>query len=172
MVMGVSGNRPPAYPKCDLVWSRSGSNLDKQAKEEDVASLRYAHIADFVTLGANGKPIIVGVFDRIVAQAGEVDVPDFHLIASVFCSIAEGEKHKVTVALRDLDRTPIGEPHTIPLSFGTMGPGNPLSGMLILRVAGLKLPELGEYEFAVSVDNGEVGTIAISAVLGPAVPGG
>lgn len=127
-----------------------------------MVTLKYAHLADYATIGANGKPIMVGVFDRVQHpnESRAIRLPDCYLLMRMTCSVADGTAHDLELQLRDGNGEFLGEPiRANGATFQASGPGYPLVGTLLLGIRGMPLPELGDYEFVLRVDGREVGAL-------------
>jgi hypothetical protein len=126
-----------------------------------MVELKYGHLADYATLGANGKPILVGVFDRVLVTSSNKPIllPDFDLILSLSCSIADGAAHKLQLKLVDGNAVEVGAGFEADVTLHAAGPGYPLSGPLVLAVRGLTVPDHGDYQFVVRSDGAQIGTV-------------
>lgn len=63
---------------------------------------RFGHLCDYATQGANGKAILVGVFDQIINTGNApVRLPLCFLVFKLECSIAEGGNHRIQFRLKD-----------------------------------------------------------------------
>ena len=132
--------------------------------------MRYGHLADFATIGANGKPILVGIFDRVISiqSSPPITVPQSYLFVKLECSIGEGSEHGVAVRLRDGNGQVVGAPFELEkLPFGASGPGYPLAAYIQLTIRGLQLAEPGDYEFEIVADGERLGVVSLAAALVP-----
>lgn len=130
-------------------------------------AIKYGHLADYATIGANGKPILVGVFDRILpaTDARPIRIPPSYLFVALQCSIGEGETHEIVVQLRDGNGEPVGEPQRWDATvFRPAGPGYPLQANLMLILFGATVPEPGDYQFEVVANGIRIGEVAAFVV--------
>jgi hypothetical protein len=134
--------------------------------------IKYAHLADFVGEGRNGKPIVVGIFDQVYALVETPQgfaVPLSYLIVALKGSIMDTGEHRGEIQLVDADGDAItGSPMTFngPL-VKPAGPGQPYSGLLVTILGSLVLPRVGDYEFVVKVDGRRLGTVPLSLIPPP-----
>jgi hypothetical protein len=134
-----------------------------------VITLTYGHLADFASEGANGKMIVVGIFDRVVVQqAGQVQMPICYLAGRLDASIADGSEHELEIRLLDGNADPIlPDNPRVPVRFVSTGPGYPLIAQFVLQLVGLPLPGHGDYVFELRMGGTVVGRIPL--ILQPAV---
>lgn len=130
--------------------------------------IKYSHLADYVSLGANGKPVVVGIFDRVIAPSNSkapYRIPMSYLIVSLEGSVVDAGKHEIGITLFDGNRTPITEPILFTGELRPTGVGRPVASNLIAFLANLVVPEFGDYEFVVRSDrSGEIGVVSFSVV--------
>lgn len=136
--------------------------------------LVFGHIADYVTTGINSKLIVVGIFDGIIAPRfpdGRLLLPPCQLVIALDVSVAEGSDHAVTLHLVDDDGTDVVPPFTNMVRFRPTQPGHPLAANLTVNLAGLTVPDPGDYEFRVWTASGDIGgAVPLTVSEAPAAP--
>lgn len=136
-------------------------------------SIKYSHLADYVGIGANGKPIIVGIYDNVFAVVAEQSgyrVPLSYLVVALQGSIIDAGKHKAEIELVDGNRQPLKKGNfAFELELVPNGEGRPLIGMVVALLSGIFLPEVGDYEFVVRLDNAEIGTVPLALLPAPPI---
>lgn len=128
--------------------------------------LVYGHLADYACEGSQGKIIIVGIFDRVFTRStGPFRLPSSYLAMKFEASLLDGsDNHLVEVKLVDGNSQPALPHHPrIPLRFGTVGPGYPLSAQVILQLENLTIPDVGDWAFEIRIDGTIVGSIPLIA---------
>jgi hypothetical protein len=132
-------------------------------------TLIYGHLADYASEGANGKMIVVGIFERVFMQhEGPIQLPICHLAAKLEASLIDGADHRLEVRVVDGNQDPVLPQHAeMPLRFGTAGPGYPLAAQIILQLVGLQLPGSGDWSFELRVDGNVVGNIPFVTAVQP-----
>ena len=101
--------------------------------------LKFAHFADFVTLDHRQKLVIVGIFDRFITlvQTGPIPLPTCQVVAALEATVLEGTNHHVEVRITDPDGRDLLSPRlTLPVHFGSSGPGRMLQGLVVLNLVG------------------------------------
>lgn len=133
---------------------------------------RYFLCCDYATVGANGKPIALHIFDNFFVESrdGALSLPPFSVLARVECSIADGPAHDFTLALLDEDGTALAELPLPQQQFGAQGPGLPLAAQLFITLHGLPVPACGTYTLALRTGGRAVGETDIRVLPLP-VPG-
>ena len=133
--------------------------------------LRYAHLADFASVDANGKLTIVGAFDIVWvgAPVRPIPFPPFYLVAGFEASIVEGADHEVEIQLMNEDEEPCSGLLKGPLQLRAHGVGLPSVGQAVLGFGPgvVGVPELGDYHFRFRVDGHDVGTARVSVLAPP-----
>lgn len=155
------------YDKTDPVASRYCHSALKNGME-----LRFAHIADFVSIDANGKLTIVGAFDIVWHSAGTRPIlfPPFYLVAAVEASIAEGADHEIEILLVDDDEKIHGRAIKGQLPLRSQGPGHLARGNLVIGFGSgvVSVPDYGDYYFQFRVDGVKLGQVRVSVLEAPA----
>jgi len=125
--------------------------------------LRYGTLADYSALGAGGKPLLIGIFDSILAveTARPVRVPPCYLFGIFEAHTTEGTDHRLTIRLQTADGEDLMPTVQTRLRFGARGPGRPLIAYLSFLLFGLGLPDVGEYAFQLLVDDRHAGTVPV-----------
>lgn len=133
--------------------------------------IKYAHLADYVGAGANGKPILVGIFDSVFAVVptpGGFRVPLSYLVVALEGSIVDAGPHRVEIEIVDGNRQPLDKGrYRFEMTLVPTGDGRPLGGLVVAQLTSLSLPEVGEYEFVVRVDDAELGTVSLALLPAP-----
>lgn len=128
--------------------------------------LTYAHLADFASIGSDGKLTVVGAFDAltVAAPAGPLPFPACYLVAGFEASISEGSDHRLEVSLVTDDEAPVALRLDGALTFRTSGVGHPAwSRALVGFGAGaVRVPEQGDYHFRFVVDGEELGKLRVT----------
>ena len=111
--------------------------------------VRYAFLADTVTLDAGGKINAIGIFENVFAQNFPSVHRDMCLVANLEGSINERGEHKISVEFRDSDSNKLasidqnivlGNPK---ITHGTLRAG------VVIKLQDLLFPRAGQYEFVV-----------------------
>jgi hypothetical protein len=130
--------------------------------------LRFAHLADFVTVDADGKLTIVGAFDRM--RVGGASSPyllsAFRVVASFEASLSEGASHAFACCVVDDDEDTVISEFGGPIQFATSGVGHPIHATAIIEIAQgtMTLPHLGDYYVCFRVDGIELGRVRLTLV--------
>lgn len=137
--------------------------------------IKYAHLADYAGLGANGKPIVVGIFENIFARVKTDEgypVPLSYLLVAMTGSITDAGHHRVEFHLMDSDGEPVWSPIVFDdIEFRPSGAGRPLSAIAATILVGMHLPVIGDYEFVVRVDDRRLGVVPLSLIPLPSAAG-
>ena len=105
--------------------------------------IRYAFLADSITLDAAGKLSAIGIFDNILATQFPTRHRDMVLVANFESSIAERGEHIISVELRDSDGNRLTTlEQKIDFKNPTSSQENLRAG-LILRLQDLMFPRSG-----------------------------
>jgi hypothetical protein len=111
--------------------------------------VRYAFLADTVTLDAVGKINAIGIFENVLAQNFPSVHRDMCLVINLEGTINERGEHKITVEFRDSDsnklasvdqKIALGNPK---ITHGTLRAG------VIMKFQDLLFQRAGQYEFVV-----------------------
>lgn len=136
-------------------------------------NLRFGHVCDYATIGNNGKLIIVGVFDTVIARLrddeGNVRLPLCYLVFRLECSIAEGAQHQVMIRIVDEDGNEVAPMAGVGTRFRPHAPGRPLSANGIINLQ-IGVPREGDYMFEIHVDGAVIGEIPFYVVPVPPAP--
>ena len=121
--------------------------------------LRYAFLADAVTIDSSGKVTAVGIFDRIFAAQFPSLHRDMTIVAFFEGASHEQGEHKATFELRDDKANQLGI-MTVGINLDQPGVAN---GSVRVGVVG-KLQDIpfrnsGPYEFVIFVDERFMGRI-------------
>lgn len=127
--------------------------------------LQYAHTCEYATIMADGKFVLVGIFDRITTlrpQQGMLGIalPVVHLAAAIECTrLDEGEK---TVILRLLneDSQPLAQ-YQLPIKIQTFDPTAPPYAQVRFSLSNLSVPDFGDYTWEFQVGDEKVGNIPL-----------
>ena len=126
--------------------------------------LQFGFLADYAGPGHQGKLILVGIFDTIFDRTGArpIPVPTCYLVASIEAPTMAGSQHAVAFRITDQDHQEVAPIFDLGEHvFRAQGPGRPLRARIILQLAGVTLPELGDYEVHVLVDGNQIGAIPL-----------
>jgi hypothetical protein len=133
--------------------------------------LRFGTLCDYAGDGANGKLLIVNVFDTVWdnLKVRPVPFPPCYLVALFEASIVEGSQRPLTVRFQTADGNDVLPPVTIPLRLVPQGPGRLSKGNLAIGLMPFSVPDLGEYVFAFYSDQDQLGTVDVY-VQEPLIP--
>ena len=115
--------------------------------------LKFALLADHVTVTADGKLVLIGDFDILRSAREPVRYGPLFLVARFEARVSEGSQHMLRIGLFDEDGRP-----TMPMSpdlavpFTPTGPGYPLRGQVIIHFPVVEFPRFGDYEFHILLD--------------------
>ncbi len=122
---------------------------------------RYILMVDHFAATDDGKPILMGIFDRAFIKRA----PDGRLIfnagwlaAQFECSLAAGTQHTLEVVLVDEQGVDISRGPVQDLGFYAAGEGLGLRAGLAVRIGAIVLPTPGYYEWRLNIDGTPVGT--------------
>lgn len=136
--------------------------------------LRYAHLADFASVDANGKLTIVGAFDIVWDAIGvrPISFPPFYIAASFEASVIEGADHQIEIQLMNEDEEPCSGLLKGTLQLRAHGVGLPAVGHALVGFGthAVSVPELGDYHFRFRVDGVDIGTARVSVLAPPGRP--
>lgn len=136
-------------------------------------NLRFGHLADYATVNQQGKLILAGIFDVVLAQGDDTEIVPvaFTLVAGLTCSLADGFDHQVSVRFCDAEEEQIGNEVPVGLmTFIPSGPGRPLTLNMLVRFAGLQIRGVDDYNFVIVVDANPVGQIPLYVQRAPEMP--
>ncbi|MFA6165370.1 MAG: hypothetical protein WC700_02055 [Gemmatimonadaceae bacterium] len=131
--------------------------------------LKYAHIADYAGDGANGKTIVVGIFDTInVGQAvPQIVTPPMCVAVVIEADVSEGSTHALKMQFVNEDGVPVVPQIEGTVAFFPGGPTRPMQAKLFLQFAPFPLPKTGDYSFDIFVDQRRIGTLPLYVVRVP-----
>lgn len=125
--------------------------------------LRYAFLADFVTMDAGGKLSANGIFDVIHAVSFPMKHRDMSIVVNLEGSQSEKGPHKITIEFRDDQGNKIlGLDQNIELGNSKVKHGNLRAGVL-LRMQDIPFIKPGQYEFVIFCDDRFLGRIIFHA---------
>lgn len=133
--------------------------------------LRIGLMADFAAAGQRGKLTIVHVFNRFNPPRDKIGTPIGGGVLVVYLegSLADGAQHSMTVKIRTADEEHLATEIQIEeLPLAANGPGLPLSAQVLIGLAGIPMPDYGDYSFEVFADGESIGTIPFYVL--PPVP--
>ncbi len=122
----------------------------------------FALLCDREDIGADGKLNVLGAFDRLTALEFPIEMPMMHLAIGLRADAAEiGESRKIVVRFYNQQDKDIGQ-----MIVQAVVPGSPNSCSnvrfhTILELANAAIPEPGEYEFRIFVEDAQA-TIPLS----------
>jgi hypothetical protein len=123
--------------------------------------LKYALLADTVTLDASGKATAVGIFDIIYAVGFPVLQRDMSLIALLEGTAAEKDEYKLTVELRDEKANKFASfEQTIKLA--PTPNRQVMRARVLVRIQDLPFVHPGEYEFVMFINDRFLGRTTFS----------
>lgn len=129
---------------------------------------RFGHLADYAGEGAAGKLIAVGIFENVHASSARpVMLPIMHLVAVFEAFVAEGTEHQLEVRFTNADGVAQFPPAPVPINFVPQGPNRPLRANVIIQLAGLQVPDVGDYAFNLFIDTHFQGRIPIVIIPMP-----
>jgi hypothetical protein len=115
--------------------------------------VRYAFLADSVSVDVNGKLNAMGIFERIFARKFPALHREMVLVARFEGTVADKGTHKITVEIRDGDANPLGSrEQTIELKSLPGIHGNVVGG-LVLRLRDFVFKRAGQYEVVIFDNN-------------------
>lgn len=127
-----------------------------------MAKLFLATLCDDVREEKTGKFSLMGVFDRFLISDFRAPLPTFWLYVQIGCD-SEGE-HDLTVEFRQVGGASVLRAD---LKHGIVGKSN-VTGLchanVNLRLEQVTVPGAGIYEFALSSDGAEIGTLPVEIV--------
>lgn len=131
-----------------------------------MAKLFLATLCDDVREEKSGKFSLMGLFDRFVVSDFRKPLPTFWLFVQIGCD-AEGE-HDLTVELRQVGGAALLRAD---LKHGIAGKSS-ITGLchanVNLRLEHVTVPGTGIFEFTLSSDGEEIGTLPVEVVQAPA----
>ncbi len=130
--------------------------------------MRYGILCDYATMGANGKPIAIHIFDHFrVAAETDIVLPHFTLLARFECSLADGGSHVIDGEIVDEDFVRVAAWSFPDQTFVTQGPGLPLIRSVTLNVSGLRVGRVGAYEMIFRCRSTIVGRVHFRVLTAP-----
>jgi len=112
-----------------------------------------ALLADCANISREGKLNILGIFDRINAQALPVSHPQMQLIMTLEADRSEAERdHRIEVELIDADGNKLLgiEGH---VKFGPPPPGERVKANHMIQINNLQFSRYGAHEFKILINN-------------------
>ena len=122
-------------------------------------SRTWSHLCDYATIDANGKPTIVGDFDRITVPGLPIQFPLFFVISKWNGYDGENFTHRIRVVSptgREISDSP---EVTATIQGGANGDGNHLTLDSFMM---LQLDELGEYAIEIVLNGDPVHILPLS----------
>jgi hypothetical protein len=115
--------------------------------------VRYAFLADTVSMDATGKISAIGIFDNIIARSFPTVHRDMTLVVNLEGTISERGIHKISVEIRDSDANRlIAIDQPITLGNPTITHGSLRAGVII-KMQDIPFQKQGQYEFVVFGDD-------------------
>jgi len=130
--------------------------------------LKYGHLCDFATTDQRGKPIIVGIFDRVNwrGNSEKAAIPPCFLVGELEGSIADGSEHRLRVEIRDSNGGAVFSTRSeAVIALGNAGPGLPFVGGFRIQFANLSLPGADDYEIWFRVDGEKLSEVVAFSVV-------
>jgi len=119
---------------------------------------RYALLVDHFTETADGKPVLVGAFERVLPMPqpnGDSIVSSGFLCVRLEASVAAGTKHELRVSLVDEHGQSFSDWNVNPMEMRPVTEGLGLQAAFSIRLGATKVPSYGFYCWNIVVD-GEV----------------
>jgi uncharacterized protein DUF6941 len=109
--------------------------------------LRYGMLADYAGPGAEGKSIVVGIFDTVYDRLGvrPIPLPPCYLVAVFEAHTTEGTEHQLELRVQDEDGHDIVPAVAMPIRFSPQGPARPLVARVFAFLPQFPVPEHGVY---------------------------
>jgi hypothetical protein len=127
--------------------------------------MKFALLADFVSRTAEGKLIIAGVFDKIVATKMPATHPVLYIAMRFEGPLTAGSLHRLRVELVGPDARIAGHPPLeVELKLEPQGPGRPMRKELILALPLITFAVPGRYHFRLVLDGREVDRVPFDLV--------
>lgn len=111
--------------------------------------LKYAVLADFATRDQQGKAILIGVFDRLVAPQVPIQREPFFLHLDFEAGIGEGTEHRVDIDVVDSNGQRVLNPAPFRIQLVPGGPGRPLTGNSNIKIVGARFNSFDDYQFRI-----------------------
>lgn len=133
----------------------------------------YGHLSDYAAFVAGGKPLLVGIFDQVFAHQrqpdGSIPIPTSFLAVKLAGSVLASGPRPLQIQLRDEDGYTIFNVLEVEhFELKPVGPGRPLTTLILAQLVGLSVPRVCDYEFEVCVDREKVGGVPLYVVDPPA----
>ena len=110
--------------------------------------LKYIHLADYAGDGANGKPIIVGIFDQVfVLPPRPIGLPPFYLAGALEASVAEGSQQDLEVRFADGNGNNVIPRVKLQIKFHQRGPRRLMRAHFAFQFVGIQLNDVGDFAF-------------------------
>lgn len=126
-----------------------------------------AAVADYASVTQEGKLVIGGAFDRIVAMQLPWRHPTMSLVLRVGLEPDDPREFTIAAHCMDADGHPVVPPMEqrvqLPLDAGSYGP----SANLLFTMNGVQFAEAGRYAFEVFADGAHVATVPFEVVVTP-----
>jgi len=131
----------------------------------DSVTLEYGHVVEDVTPPEPKDPEFAVTFTRIIAGVPILENKPFRLHSMlVFALSAAGNcpiEHTVTVQARDSQQKGLAPTHTFRAALQPRLPGELYLTQTLVLSEAILYPGAGDYEFAISADEKEVGTVKL-----------
>jgi hypothetical protein len=121
--------------------------------------LRYAFLADLITLDITGKANAIGIFDIIAVQNVPVIQPSTFLLIRIEGNISESGQHNLTISLRNDKGEPIGSEIKQNFSLEDGGFNGVIEKNIIISFRNIPFNKLGRYEFVLFADERFLGRV-------------
>ena len=125
----------------------------------------FGHLADYATHDDRQKLILVGIFDMVMVPEGNpVMITAGTLVAKFRASVLEGTEHSIEARITDADGTDVHPRQTISFQMTPEIGGLGLTINVVVPLAGMSFPNLGEYAFRFYEGDTQVGEVPIQFV--------
>lgn len=127
-----------------------------------------AVIADYAAVTQEGKLVIAGVFDRVLAPRLPWQHPSMSLVFRLRVHPGEERGHEIRVACVDPDGREVLPPLLQRMEAPPAGPLDDASANFVLGIGGVNIGRAGRHHFEIFVDGRHERTVAFDVVLAEA----
>ncbi len=124
-----------------------------------------AVVADYAAVTQEGKLVIAGVFDRVLATRLPWSHPSMSLVFRLRVHPGEGRAHEVRVTCVDPDGVEVLPPLLQRMEAPEGGPTEEASANFVLGIGGVNLGKPGRHHFEIFVDGRHERTVPFDVVL-------